>query len=98
MPEKDTGQRRETRLLLATIGVSVAMLLLLARFRFPDESTRGTAEPPVAPLERLAARATFDELASTMADLERRLATRVELVRIQPTRDRQADAGASADA
>lgn len=86
MPQDDRGQRRETRLLLATIGVSVAMLLLLARFRFPEESGRGAAEPAAAPLERLAARATFDELASTMADLERRIASRVEVVRIQPDR------------
>lgn len=86
MPHDDRGQRRETRLLLATIGVSVAMLLLLARFRFPEESTRGSAEPPAAPLERLAARATFDELASAMADLERRIASRIEVVRIQPDR------------
>jgi membrane-associated protease RseP (regulator of RpoE activity) len=87
MSEPDKGQRRETRLLLATIGVSVAMLLLLARFRFPEETARGTAEAPAAaPLERLAARATFDELASTMADLERRIASRLEVVRIQPER------------
>jgi hypothetical protein len=87
MPEPDKSQRRETRLLLATIAVSVAMLLLLARFRFPDATTRGAAESPAAaPLERLAARATFDELASTMADLERRIASRLEVVRIQPER------------
>ena len=65
--------RRETRLLLATIAVSVGMLLLLARFRFPEEAGRQTVEPAAAPLERLAARATFDELAGTMADLERRI-------------------------
>jgi hypothetical protein len=87
MPEPDEGQRREVRLLLATIGVSVVMLLLLARFRFPEETARGTVEPPAAaPLERLAARATFDELASTMADLERRIASRLEIVRVQPER------------
>lgn len=67
------GRRRETRLLLATIAVSVGMLLLLARFRFPDEAARETAEPAPAPLERLAARATYEELAAVMADLERRI-------------------------
>jgi S1-C subfamily serine protease len=86
MAEPDRGQRRETRLLLATIGLSIGMLLLLARFRFPEESTRGTADPAAAPLERLAARATFEELASSMADLERRIANRVEVLRIQPER------------
>lgn len=60
------------RLLLATVAVSVAMLLLLARYRFPDQTER-TAEPSPAPIERLAARATFDELASIMANLERRI-------------------------
>ena len=67
------GGRRETRLLLATIAVSVGMLLLLARFRFPEEAARQTVEPAPAPLERLAARATYDELAGIMADLERRI-------------------------
>lgn len=74
MTEPRTGDgRRETRLLLATIAVSVGMLLLLARFRFPEEAARQTVEPAAAPLERLAARATFDELAAIMADLERRI-------------------------
>jgi hypothetical protein len=47
------------------------MLFLLARFRFP-ETAAPQVQPVAAPLERLAARATFDELAATMADLERR--------------------------
>lgn len=75
-----SGSRRETRLLLATIAVSVGMLLLLARFRFPEEAARQTVEPSPAPLERLAARATFDELAGIMADLERRILPAVSTV------------------
>jgi hypothetical protein len=51
----------------------LAVLVLLARFRFPEEAGRPVAEPVQAPLERLAARATYDELAAIMADLERRL-------------------------
>jgi len=86
MLDSSPGQRREARLLLVTIGVSVGMLLLLARFRFPEEATRRSVEPAAAPLERLAARATFDELASSMADLERRLASRVDVLRIEPER------------
>lgn len=78
---------RETRLLLATIAISVAVLVLLARFRFPEEAGRPTAEPVAAPLERLAARAAYDELASIMADLERRLAPRMIVVRVQPDRE-----------
>lgn len=65
--------RRETRLLLATIAVSVAVLLLMARFRFPEQAARSADVTPL-PLERLAARATYDELASIMVDLERRIA------------------------
>lgn len=71
--DETAGTRRETRLLLATIAISVGMLLLLARFRYPEEAARQTVEPAPAPLERLAARATFDELAGIMADLERRI-------------------------
>jgi hypothetical protein len=67
-----TGQR-ETRLLLVTIAVSVGMLLLLARLRFPEQAEVQPAEPAPAPLERLAARATYDELAGIMADLDRRI-------------------------
>jgi S1-C subfamily serine protease len=78
---------RETRLLLGTIVVSVIVLVVLARFRFPDESAREIAEPAPAPLERLAAQATFDELAAIMTDLERRLAPRLAVVPIVPERD-----------
>lgn len=83
-PEARRG--RETRLLLATIAISVAVLVLLAQFRFPEEAGRPAAEPAPAPLERLAARATYDELASIMADLERRLTPRLAVVQIQPER------------
>ena len=78
--EGAAGGRRETRLLLATIAVSVGMLFLLARFRFPEEAARQTVEPTPAPIERLAARATFDELAGIMADLERRILPAVSTV------------------
>jgi serine protease Do len=64
-------QGREMRLLLLTVAVAVAMLLLLARFRFPDETR---PEAPAAPLQRLAARATYDELATIIAQLEGRIA------------------------
>ena len=67
---------------MVTIAVSVAMLLLLARFRFPEEPDQRPTDPAPAPLERLAARAAYDELASTIADLERRIAPRVLVVRV----------------
>ena len=72
---------RETRLLLVTIAISVGVLLLLARFRFPAEPADRPVESAPAPLERLAAEATYEELASIMADLERRIAPRVAVVR-----------------
>lgn len=77
---------RETRLLLATIAVSIGVLVALAQFRFPEEAARATADAVAAPLERLAARATYDELAAIMADLERRLTPRLTVVRIEPAR------------
>lgn len=83
--QEAAGRRRETRLLLATIAVSVGMLLLLARFRFPEEAARQTVDPAPAPLERLAARATFDELASIMADLERRILPAITTIAGQGT-------------
>lgn len=72
---------RETRLLIVTLVVSVGVLLLLARFRFPGEASQHPVAPAPAPLERLAARAAYDELASTMADLERRLTPRLVVYR-----------------
>jgi hypothetical protein len=74
---------KETRLLLVTIVVSVGVLLLLARFRFPDQPVGQAVESAPAPLERLAARAAYDELASVMSELERRIAPRVATLRVQ---------------
>ncbi len=82
-PEATPRNSRETRLLLVTIAVSVGVLLLLARFRFPETPAVPTVQSAPAPLERLAARAAYDELASIMADLERRLTPRITIVRAQ---------------
>ena len=62
------------------------MLLLLARFRFPEEA-RAPSDTVQAPLERLAARATYDELAAIMNDVERRIVPGIEVLRIQPDRN-----------
>jgi S1-C subfamily serine protease len=89
MSEPEVTRRsssRETRLLLVTIAVSVGVLLLLARYRFPDEAATQTVPSAPAPLERLAARAVYDELASTMADLERRIVPRIVMARVQDAR------------
>ena len=81
---------RETRLLLLTLGVSVVMLLVLARFRFPEERGVPTLpeRPPAAPLERLAARATYDELASIVGELERRIAPALVVLQLNPRGER----------
>lgn len=89
MDTPDTARHggRETRLLLVTIAVSIGVLLLLSRFRFPEQTAEPLATPAAAPLERLAARAAYDELASTMADLERRLTGAVAVLRVEPERE-----------
>lgn len=70
-----SGSGRETRLLLLVMVIAVAVLLVLARFRYPV-ADRVAATPAAGPIERLAARATFEELALIMADLS---------ARVQPT-------------
>jgi hypothetical protein len=82
-PEAPVRGGRETHLLLVTIAISVGVLLLLARFRFPDEVSSQPVQSAAGPFERLAARATYDELASIMADLERRIAPRVAILNTQ---------------
>ena len=64
-PSRPARVSRESRLLFLTIGVAAVVLLALARLRFPEPPAVDTATPP---LERLAARASYDALA---ADIER---------------------------
>jgi S1-C subfamily serine protease len=76
------GSAPEVRLLLATITISAIVLLLLARVRFPQ--TTPTPQLPVTPpLERLAARATYDELAGIVGDAQKRLAASLLTVRLR---------------
>ena len=72
---------RETRLLLIVLTVAVAVLLTLSRFRFPEPSVQEAAS--AAPLARLAARATFDELASIIAELSTRINPVIEVLRVE---------------
>jgi hypothetical protein len=72
---------RETRLLLLTIALSVVALLVLARFRFPAQQR---IEPTPQPLERLAARATYDELASIVQRIEQRIGASLVVLRARP--------------
>ncbi len=73
---------RETRLLLIVITLSVGVLVALSRFRFPEPAARD-AGASAAPLERLAARATYDELATIIAELGRRITPFVSVLRVE---------------
>ena len=77
-PRSIASWSRETRLLLLTIAVSVAALLMLARFRFPAQQRIDAAPQP---LERLAARATYDELASIVQRIDQRIAPSLVVLR-----------------
>lgn len=79
-----SGSGRETRLLLLVIVVAVAMLLVLAQFRYPAPD-RAAAVPVAGPIERLAARATFEELALIMADLAARVQPALVVITIEQT-------------
>jgi serine protease Do len=68
-----SGFSRETRLLAATIGISLVMLLVLARFRFPATSGESRDGSAAQPLARLAARAAFDDLSLAVRELSGRV-------------------------
>jgi S1-C subfamily serine protease len=70
---------RETRLLLATIVLSVVVVLALGTMRFPEERP---AEAPPTPLERLAASATYEQLARSVERVTRRVAPQLVAVRV----------------
>jgi hypothetical protein len=70
------------RLLILTIVVSAAVLLLLARLRFPEPPP--TVDTSAQPLERLAARASFEELATRVARLEASIAANLVVLRLAP--------------
>jgi hypothetical protein len=63
---------RETRLLLATILISVVALSVLARLRFPDRPSTPNPVPPV--LAQLAPQTAFEDLALAVSQLQPRLA------------------------
>lgn len=72
---------RETRLLLLTVAVCAVMLLALARVRFPDAPP---ALETFTPLERLAARASYDALAADIDRVEPMIAPNLVVLRIAP--------------
>jgi hypothetical protein len=62
---------RDTRLLLGIVLISVALLWVLARIRFPERAPTPNPVPPV--LAQLTPPSAFDDIASTIAQLEARL-------------------------
>ncbi|AMY07598.1 putative periplasmic serine endoprotease DegP-like precursor [Luteitalea pratensis] len=72
-PPVRSGFSREARLLTATIAVSVIVLVVLSRFRFPDPSADSRDGTSAQPLARLAARAAFDDLSLAVRELSGRV-------------------------
>lgn len=73
---------RETRLLAATIVVSVLVLLVLGRFRFPGVTDGGVDAVQTQPLARLASRAAFDDLSLAITQLNSRVAPSLVVLRL----------------
>lgn len=77
-----SGFSRETRLLAATIAVSLVVLLVLSRFRFPDASADYRDGAAAQPLARFAARAAFDDLSLAIRELSDRVGGSLLVVRL----------------
>ena len=72
---------RESRLLLLTVAVCAVVLLLLARLRFPHPPAAVDTSAP-APLERIAARASYDALAADIQRVETVVAPHLIVLRV----------------
>jgi len=72
-PPVRPGFSREARLLTATIVVSLVVLLVLSRFRFPEAASESSDGAAAQPLARLAARAAFDDLSLAVRELSGRI-------------------------
>ncbi len=81
MNGSDSRSGRDARLLALVIIVSLAVLLVLARFRFPP-SVGAPATPVPGPLERLTARSTYDDLAGSVANVVLRVSGSVLIVQL----------------
>ena len=79
-----TRLSREMRLLIVTILIAGGVLLLLARLRFPELPVPLDTSQP---LERLAARASFEELATRVARLEAAIAPNLIVLSLTPVGD-----------
>jgi serine protease Do len=86
------GMTRETRLLAATIAVSVLVLFVLAQFRFPADAEIRSDPVQTQPLARLAARAAFDDLSSAIGQLSTRVGPSLVVLRLSMPPAADADA------
>ncbi len=73
---------RETRLLVLIVIVSLGVLLLLARFRFPA-ATLNVAPAVPSPLSNLASRAAFRDLSDAIVTAYDTLSPRLAVVRLE---------------
>jgi len=69
---------RETRLLLTIVAVSLVLLWVLARIRFPGRAATPNPVPPV--LAQLAPPSAFEDIASTVAQLAPRLGALISTI------------------
>src|SRR5262245_20007432 len=83
MADFDDRSGRDSRMLALVIVIAVAVLVLLARFRFSQSEARPAAVTP-GPLERLAARATYDDLASAVHSTLQRVESALVLFTLEP--------------
>ena len=83
MADFDDRSGRDSRLLALVILIAVAVLVVLARFRFPQREAGPAAVTP-GPLERLAARATYDDLAAAVHTALQRVEPALITLTIEP--------------
>jgi hypothetical protein len=83
MADFDDRSGRDSRLLALVILIAVVVLVVLARFRFPQSDTGPAAVTP-GPLERLAARATYDDLAAAVYTALQRVEPALVTLSIEP--------------
>lgn len=91
------GVTRETRLLAVTIAVSLLVLLVLSRFRFPAAIDTPRDSSAAQPLARLAARAAFDDLSLAVRELSSRVGGSLVVIRVSYPLSDDAPAGPGAD-
>ena len=83
MADFDDRSGRDSRLLALVILIAVVVLVVLARFRYPQNDTGPAAVTP-GPLERLAARATYDDLAAAVHTALQRIEPALVTLSLEP--------------